>query len=193
MRCPRCGAEQDIGFLQGITVESNAGGNIVIRCSACGQMWDATGGVDGTYDTGTDGRLRLREVVFEASAAILSRPVPRADLEAAIEALRRPAAGPAPDELQGIEGFRRLWQWMNENPAFGYLVAPLIVGVLLLVLQRATDDPPKPAPAPEVTVSVTVESPDQSTLQQLVDEVIRQQTGSQLPPAGPASSGTSGP
>lgn len=195
-QCPRCGTENDIGFLGSISVSNNAGGNIMVRCWNCGEMWDVTGGVDGTYVTGDDGHLRLRQAVFEASAAILSRPVPRADLEAAIEALRHPAAGPVPDELEDLEGFRRLWQWMNENPAFGYLVAPFIVGVLLLVLQRATDDPPPkpaPAPAPEVSVNVTVESPSPADLRQMVDEILRAQTEGQPPPAGPASSDTTGP
>lgn len=165
--------------------------NVAVQCPMCGTVFDATGGGDGTFDTSPDGRLRLREAVFEATTAILSRPLPRPELEAAIEALRRPTGGPVPQELVDVDGFRKLWQWMNDNPAFGYLVAPLIVGVLLLLLQRAVpdDDPPDP-PA---RVTVVVHQPREEDLRRLVDQVLREQPEGSPPPADPGPAGTSGP
>lgn len=165
--------------------------NVATTCPGCGLTFDATGGGDGTFSTGADGRLRLREAVFEASSAILSRPIPRADIEAAIQALRRPVADTPPQELQELEGFKALWQWMNQNPAFGYLVAPFIVGVLLLVLSRAI--PQEKPPPEEATVNVTVEAPSEAELRDMVEQVLRQQKRAKEPPVGPATPDTSGP
>jgi hypothetical protein len=80
---------------------------------------------------------------------------------------------------------------MNQNPAFGYLVAPFIVGVLLLVLSRAIPED-KPPPV-EVTVNVTVEAPSEAELRDMVEQVLREQSRAKEPPVGPATSDPSGP
>jgi hypothetical protein len=106
--CPNCGFGWTVPVvLQEVTFVGAGGIIVATTCSLCGYTFDATDGREGTYSIETDGRLRLREAVFEASAAIFSRPIPRADIEAAIQVLRRRFPTPHLRSFKNLRASRR--------------------------------------------------------------------------------------
>ncbi|MGY1719203.1 hypothetical protein ACI8AG_09155 [Blastococcus sp. SYSU DS0552] len=154
---------------------SGAPMNVAVGCSSCRTVYDATGGGDGTFYTGPDGRLRLREAIFEATTAVLSRPhVITAEVEELIGALRTADSGEAvADAVATVGMFPKLEEWVRQNPTMAKVVGALLAAVLTILVARVNEElKPEPKPAPAPVVNVVVDPPSEDELQRLIDQAL---------------------
>jgi hypothetical protein len=130
LTCPKCGHSYLVpGDFRDMTFQGNEM-NVVAPCPACGHVWDATGGGDGTW-SGIGGRLvRVASAVaemdrdqVESLLALLKRAQKSKDSDKAAEAL---------DALD-VEAPKTGWQGQGNRMEL-WAIATLVVAVLALVL-----------------------------------------------------------
>lgn len=158
VRCPHCDHDSHFGItLTNLTVVG-AAMNVAVTCTHCGQVFDATGGGDGTFST-VGGRLqRVSDAVraVQASVAHLT-PEELRDLRDYVAGDPAPAA--LPDSLLAVPG---LESWAKQHPAlWGLLLAVLTV----ILTAKVNPTPTSPLPPPSV-----IEKSDPE-----IDELVRQQ------------------
>lgn len=185
--CPNCHFEQQLSVtFTNVTFVNNTGMNVAVECPVCRLVFDATGGQDGTYSTDDDGRLRLRQAVFEASSAIFSSgPTKAVAVEELIGVLRAAdRTESVADAVASVGMFPALEAWARQNPTLAKVVGTILAALLAAVLARTFTPAPEPQPAPDVNVTVVI-PPSEDVLQRLIDEKVQEELDNLRPPPPP--------